>query len=585
MLASRLVIVLLLMPVQSTLFAQVNLNTTAQGFSASALQEAKVMLKSFNEHQPYKILLSLSMFHLDSKKLRVDASQPISTSTVGDFVTSSLTEESDDISLHEFEELHRKSETKAQAIINSSPNKNNTLIINLTIALRVDSHDPLKIKSLYRFTMLSGPNVPASLKDHMNYYFSLPPDRASKLNFNDVTLRTNDAFIRDLLDHLSTAMSPGFITYDEKEKKSFDDNVRAKCEFFPSFQTLPVPGIPWKCIPATGVFTPIKVDIVSLNSGGPIQFRLTNTVDFKLQSPTPDANSQLWVSCNTKNKETAIIPTSHGIDIQIQKINVIAYEWVTKEVAVVLVEEENDDVQIIGEGKKNLKPDTIAIRPGPNKFLDTTPHYDDQIRQDPVSGDLVITPGPDGVCDTYAENTNLKPLDINLPEFERQLNAYYNQIMVKWIVHTTKYVKKINYDLNHDGLLNISTFSPKPGGGHIKNPSLEEDLVYNEGKKGITAQHYLFLVDRESVDEGILGRTTGNLESAILFTNAIKENVIESAVPDMIITTGAHELGHAAFKLIDHSRQSPDTRNLMAAGSVTLNEAHFRKFQWDIIHK
>lgn len=568
--------------IQST--AQINQVTSTKGFSPQTILDAQEKLKSLNKQASFKVLLSMSLFHMESHLLKVHNSESVQGSTdINDVIVKTLMADNNVNKIHEFEKFRTLSDEKAQKFFNAQPNANNTLLVNLTIGLRLYGYaDNSRVQAYQHFSLFSGNNVPSEIKQDITDYLN----KIKPLDFNDMTFKANDTELINLLNHLYTKMIPVDISYADAGEKSLDDNERSKCEELPSFRTQPVSGIPWKCIPADGSYVPINVTSIVLKPGSTLQFKLSNNADFKLRSPTLDSNSILWISCANKNKETAIIPSINGVDSEIQKINVIAYDKIVKEVAVVVIEEENDDIQLVPFEKKGLDPNTPVVSSGRNGFLDSRPAYgssDDALRVDPATGDSIIVAGPDGICETMAENNNIVPLDIDREELERQLNSFYNPMMVEWKVHKTKYRKPINYDLNRDRLLDLTTYMKTPTGWQpIRSP--EENLIATHGKiAGVT--HHLFLVDRIPDSQGmvVLGRTTGTLESALIFTRDIENFIAASFLQEQMITTCAHELGHAAFKL-QHPLNYKDSRNLMGNASVVLSETHLRKFQWDIMH-
>lgn len=568
----------------SPVMAQVSLNP-AKGFSHVALKEAEERLKSMNMHSRFKVALSISLFRINSPELRVSDQKIQSNASLENTITAGLSENTSQI-LPIFNDLRKKADGKAQGILNKMPERDNVLLINLSTALwyRGYGKHP-KAESVYRFTILHGAKVPENDAKFIQSYVNEIKDL---LDFNDVTFKKNNEFLKDLISFISSQIIPAEILYNNPGERSLDANEVAKCKTLPSFQTTPISGIPWKCIPADGTFMPVKVSVTPFYSKAPVHFRLKNAANFKLKSPEPDANSFLWVSGNTGNKETSLIPVIDGVDFEIQKINVVAYKRKILKVAVVLIAEENDDVQNIPIDTEGLAPGTVVVSSGQNHFLDTRvtgKENDDQIIVDPVTKEKSIVAGKNGKCDTYAANMNIEPIDINRDELEKQLNTFYNPVMVQWEVDKTRYTKVINYDLNNDGILDIDSFRKTPA-GLVKDSSPEEALINSKGEINAAIPHHLFIVGGLVTDNYPLGRSTGtNNKSAIIFTTVIDNETAtyykKISVEEIMISTCAHELGHSlglAHVVYD------DDQNLMGGGRE-LDQMYFRKFQWDIIHK
>jgi len=214
-----------------------------------------------------------------------------------------------------------------------------------------------------------------------------------------------------------------------------------------------------------------------------------------------------------------------------------------------------DDVQIIDPG--NGAPDHLCVGLGDNGFRDTN-NVD-------VGDTLVadgIGTGPDGICNSVADDTNVLSTDFGTEALIREYlnNVIYNQAVVWWREVSKLEAVAVNFDLNRDGLLDESVWD---------NPEM---LAVINGAQDLTNFDYnVFLVDNPS--SGSLGISTYNQPFAFV---CVDEHASES-----VNTTIAHELGHAQGLQHPDESGDPDTGNLMHS---TSGGEKLRKGQWDDLH-
>ncbi|MFH0980928.1 MAG: hypothetical protein V2A79_05255, partial [Planctomycetota bacterium] len=285
-----------------------------------------------------------------------------------------------------------------------------------------------------------------------------------------------------------------------------------------------------------------------------------------------------------------------------------AYNERTKTVAIILVHEQNDDVQVIPVDQG--QPNAVAITAGTNGILDTTTNGDDRVSgvtitsgedgvcdtprvgddvqvipvgfgapdvlcvikgannfrdtvghggDDLVNADDDITTGTDGICDTTANSTDVLSTDVGTAaDVGIYLNeTVYNQAVFAWTV-TKLAAVTVNFDLNRDGQIDTSSWMTA------------EMQAVRDAAKDDAYDHNIFLVDNGSYPGGF-----GYMEFSQPYGFV---HVNQSPAPN---TTIAHELGHGGFGLI-HDSGLGVQENLMTQGP----QVKWRLFkgQWDTIN-
>ncbi|MCH8121311.1 MAG: hypothetical protein IIC00_16495 [Planctomycetes bacterium] len=208
-----------------------------------------------------------------------------------------------------------------------------------------------------------------------------------------------------------------------------------------------------------------------------------------------------------------------------------------------------DDVQVIQVNKG--QPIQTCITAGTNTKRDTNTSGDDG-----VSGENIHT-GADGICNTTADNTDDMSTDpYTAAVLQNFLNStVYNQAVVNWSEVVKLSDMTVNFDLNRDGDIDVSSWT-----------TAEMDVVINQCKDD-DYEYNIFLVDNPN--DGSTGfMNTGQMYGFIHADNATWDT-----------QTTAHELGHGAFSL-PHTRF--DTVNLMHV-TEGVSKTRLRKYQWDLI--
>jgi hypothetical protein len=226
-----------------------------------------------------------------------------------------------------------------------------------------------------------------------------------------------------------------------------------------------------------------------------------------------------------------------------------------------------DDVQIIAPG--NGMPDQRCVGLGDNNFRNTNVvDVNDRIVADGIGT------GPDGICNSVADNTNVLSTDFGTEATIRDYlnNVIYNQAVVWWSEVSRLQPVAVNFDLNRDGAFDVSVCNTTEMLGLIDgarakvlattNPpvDLNSDYEFN-----------VFLVDNPS--SALLGTQCGRSVFVFVDNHSAGENANN---------TIAHELGHAQGLSV-HPDQAgdPDTDNLMHS---TDGGERLRKGQWYTLH-
>ncbi len=367
--------------------------------------------------------------------------------------------------------------------------------------------------------------------------------------------------------HRTVAVGCGGTTFTRQVytvKSGFAQSSAQVC-CFDDFTTQPVAG-PWKLIACNG--TDYVDAITTPSSGAPHVYFSSSTTSTLTVSPTQAGSSpqQLTLHCNTATTGSTAqvhsrLDSVNGYNLS--TLNVIAYTTKTLSVAFRVIDEENDDIQVIGLGGGGGVPDQICVSAGPNGFRDTnTLGGDDQI-----SGTNILT-GSNGICETTANNTNLhSTCTYNATTLKNYLRTVYLPALADVTTVTQLTTMAVNYDLNRDTLLDTTSWTTQEMNVIINNC---DDINYD---------YIIYLVDDGSESYG-LGFMGLNQKYGFVHVNMCTGDC------DPLQVT-AHELGHGAFRLehtdVTQGYAYNDPDNLMwpfANGAPTA----LRKDQWDIIH-
>jgi hypothetical protein len=141
-----------------------------------------------------------------------------------------------------------------------------------------------------------------------------------------------------------------------------------------------------------------------------------------------------------------------------------------------------DDIQIIPVGSG--QPNQTCIAAGANGFRDTAPPGADDV----VSG-TSITTGPNGICDTTANNTNLVPTTVpSAASLASGLNGIWVQACVEFTATSTSHT--LNYDRDRDGNLDDTSYGSAEMGvvKTVASATADINMYYVNGlKTGPTA--------------------------------------------------------------------------------------------------
>jgi hypothetical protein len=236
------------------------------------------------------------------------------------------------------------------------------------------------------------------------------------------------------------------------------------------------------------------------------------------------------------------------------KLEVSCFHKATKSLAVRVIHEQNDDVQVISPGTTGLVSTAVVVSCGPNGFRDTVPTAGDTISADGLS----ILAGPDGVANTTANSSNVNSPSVTLADVLTYLNSIvYNQAVFEWSV-TVLPDMAVNFDTNRDARLELL---PWMNG--------EMQLVANACHNS-SYDNNVYIVG-DSSTAGVMGIMEFAQSDGFVFGN----------VTPHIPTTIAHELGHGAFSLT-HPGGLGVPVNIMTQGS----QRKWRLFrdQWFMIN-
>ncbi len=312
------------------------------------------------------------------------------------------------------------------------------------------------------------------------------------------------------------------------------------------------PDIPWKSVETANSTDTAKAEITPAEVSSKVYLKSTVPANVTV-SPNQASSSTQIVTVTGIAKGNSDIQANIGSENgqNAATMKVTAYNAVTKTLAIILVHEDNDDVQVIPVGSQG-QPYQICVSAGANAKRDTGNVSGD----DTVNGEDITT-GADGICDTVANNNNIMSTDINEVTLKTFLNnTIYNQAVVYWDKVDRRPDCTVNFDLNKDGELDVDSWM-SPEMQVIRDQCGDSDYNYN-----------IFLIDNPS--DGSTGFMRFNQRYGFV-------HVANSSEP---YRTTAHELGHGAFGL---QHILSDSENIMYNYSST-TKWRLRKNQWDDIH-
>jgi hypothetical protein len=594
-----------------------SLSKSSRVFSAGSIKSAQQKIDIFNKIGGTKFILRISVFKLPAieKSIFFDSQQTAeSEKSFGKFVKKLVDQNAAAKNEALFKSLVSKNNTAVKNGFEKLKSRHNTIIVSISLGMAYATQRAREIEEFhtyYDFAIYKGKDANDDVfQDLESILTGFREKDSQKFDLDPMEVSRNDKNLGTISSVLFSAYTmPVTITWEDLQSdfdNSWDNNSHGYAQSYVSFQTSPFNGIAWKCIPADNSFVGIGVSFTSgeydRNGASRLQFRLTNTNDFKLKSNTPE-NNMLWIASSGENKETAIVPVVDGKDLDIYRINVVAYDKIIKTVSVVYVDEENDDIQRVKAGTTGLSPTDTIVDSGSNNFFESKvndatimrvpePQKDDEIIIDPKIGKVVLA-GPNGVAQTFANNTNIEPVDLglDLDALEKKLNEVYGPCLVEWKVEKSILKKAINYDMNNNGYLDPSIPTRDPVTGKMLLLEEEEEkAIYTQARIGSSDHHLFFVKGNLNQRTQLLGRAT-EFQSAFIFTenillyemlhpkNKTSPETLASRATNELYFVCTHELGHASLKL-DHTIESDDL-NLMHPFN---DNWKLRKFQWDIIH-
>lgn len=344
------------------------------------------------------------------------------------------------------------------------------------------------------------------------------------------------------------------------------------------------PDIPWKSVKVTSSDT-AKAEIAPNVTSNEIYFKSTIPANVTVSPNQATSTPQTITVTGVAKGKSEIQANGGSVDgPNAGKMEAASYNLQTNTVAIILVHEENDDVQIIpvGRGKPNTvaikpcflctlkttaadlggddqivgntvtagadgicqtaakgddiqvipvgngEPDAVCVSQGPNAARDTNLSGDDGLTWFGF-GDDIIT-GPDGICDTAANSTPISSTDISsIAGLRTYLNSkVYNQAVFSWVVIRLS-ACTVNFDLNRDGMIDVESWM-----------STEMQAVRDKCKDDFY-DHNLFLVDNPS--DHSLGFMDFKQRSGFIHVGEITGPVLNE---NHVV---AHELGHGGFGL------------------------------------
>jgi hypothetical protein len=353
-------------------------------------------------------------------------------------------------------------------------------------------------------------------------------------NISGTTLSTiyNDSIRNDTLQCKIVVVNVEF-EEDPSQKWGFDENNPLTENDYPSFKTNPVRGIKWKSLQSNGSSDNIIVKVLPNGAEKSIRF-VPSDQGIQATSFIPVSNFKHKLSIKATNTgETDLILqigyfSSDSLQI---KIRSHAQQYARK-LAIITIHESNDDMQIIPVGNLASSDTAAVILWGNNHFLDSQVAGDDRI-----IGDSIIVAGTNRVCETRANNTIQMSTDITsimtLNELQNYMNnTVYNQANIQWDI-TILPADTINYDIDKDGKINVTTTFPGP----------ELGLIISKHITNIDYDYFLFLVNNPN--DGSLGWMKFGQRFGVIHPNTHTGTNRKHQLQNTIV----HELGHGAFSL------------------------------------
>ncbi|GHS88208.1 hypothetical protein FACS1894201_09660 [Bacteroidia bacterium] len=343
---------------------------------------------------------------------------------------------------------------------------------------------------------------------------------------------------------------------DPNQKWGFDENNPSKEDLYPSY----CKGIPWKSLNKGSTKDVVKVIVHPAGA--------ENKVTLFTSNPSITVGNIV-----SSNGSVTLSSSDNGyIGVKVGKfvndsmrLNIAAYELMEVNVKIVNIDEENDDVQAVNFGGSTVSSTTPVVLWGNNRFLDTKPVGDDYVLYRATERDSVIVAGPNKICDTRANNTNIVSTDLSKNNFETTINNIYKQAVVKVNIEYDATHEVVNYDLNKDSMIDSRTDS-----GELEK--IYEFITRTEGDKKC-----LCLVDYPSSNNSN-GQFRFQDNAGVFYYRKMNSKTTSD-----IYKTAAHELGHGVFKLDHpfHDDRMPSYPKRLTTGSRWVDKDINTIMEWD----
>lgn len=304
------------------------------------------------------------------------------------------------------------------------------------------------------------------------------------------------------------------------------------------------------------------IQLIPLNQGMPNETMITAGVNSTLDT-SPSGDDTIVGSTITTGPNGVCDTTATGDDVQVipvgnGKPNATAID--TGADGICDTNKAGDDTPLITNG--NGLPNHTCVSPGTNSIRDTNNSGDDL-----VTGESIST-GPDGICDTTANSTDVAP--VNVPTVAA-LRTYLNdttwgkQANVHFTV--TRSNSTVNFDIDRDGMLDDPYLTSSGG---TKSP--EEWGEINEittSAKDATVHFNIYYVDSYEYPVALSDRTRG-------------EAWIGDAHSGSTEYITAHEVGHLIGR-VGHAGATVGI-DLMGAIDSIASPCRIIKKDWDYVN-
>ncbi|GAB6013348.1 zinc metalloprotease, partial [Viscerimonas tarda] len=422
--------------------------------------------------------------------------------------------------------------------------------------------------------------------DSAKVYFT-PNVVSANINGTAISTIYNDSLRSDTLQCKIVVVSVEF-EEDPSQKWGFDENDTPKEDLYSSYKnTLPISGIKWKSVRSDGSYDKLRIKISPIGAEKSITLMLSDSTNYDVRPKLLNANQQtIEVKSNVNVGDAALFAkVSFFLNDTIQ-VKIKGYDLVTKKVAIITVNESNDDIQNVNYGDTTMLATTPVVSWGNNKFLDTTPSGDDYVMYRSIERDSVIVAGPNKICDTQANNTDIITTIVAIANIQAALTDRYKYAVVEFVVDPSIYTRTINYDFNKNGMIDI----------RVSNTAYLDEMkrIVDSCKIVVPNLYNLFIVDYPN---------NSNTNGIMLFNQSFGfffPKKVGGSSPSNISATAAHEVGHGTFGLrhpwdkqelhigypyryAPTSNWTPKDINNLMEWDGGWSRDKLRKYQWDKI--